>query len=192
MIYLMRHGETAAGKKFIGQTDIPITENGKTQITAWKGYFEEITLAAIFCSPLKRSVDSAGLIRKSRHPEPEISSELIEIDLGQWEEEEMAVVKSRRPEEWEARGRDMDVFKPPEGESFLEVSHRVIPFFEDLAGKFPDKHILIMGHAGVNRVILCHILGIPIRNLFRLDQNYACLNIIERRERDFRLKAMNL
>jgi alpha-ribazole phosphatase len=192
MIYLMRHGETAVGKKFIGQTDIPLTPKGQAQMAPWKPFFEDIGMEAVYCSELKRSIDSAEILRKTRDPGMKISSELKEIHLGRWEGEEMAVVKSRRPEQWEARGRDMDVFKPPGGESFLDVSHRVIPFFEGLARKFQDKHILIMGHAGVNRVILSHILGMPIRNLFRLEQAYACLNIIETRGTHFRLKGMNI
>ena len=29
------------------------------------------------------------------------------------------------------------------------------------------------------RVILCHILGVPLENMFRVEQDYAALNIIE-------------
>ncbi|PIU52615.1 MAG: phosphoglycerate mutase, partial [Deltaproteobacteria bacterium CG07_land_8_20_14_0_80_60_11] len=32
---------------------------------------------------------------------------------------------------------------------------------------------------GVNRVILSEALGLPLDHLFRLDQNYGCLNIID-------------
>ena len=36
-----------------------------------------------------------------------------------------------------------------------------------------------MAHAGVNRVILSEALGLPPDYLFRLDQNYGCLNVID-------------
>jgi alpha-ribazole phosphatase/probable phosphoglycerate mutase len=36
-----------------------------------------------------------------------------------------------------------------------------------------------VAHAGVNRVILCDALSLPLQHLFRLDQNYGCLNIID-------------
>ena len=36
-----------------------------------------------------------------------------------------------------------------------------------------------MAHAGINRVILSEAMGLPLENLFRLDQNYGCLNIID-------------
>jgi len=40
-------------------------------------------------------------------------------------------------------------------------------------------NIVIVAHGGVNRVILCHLLGIPLENIFRIEQDYGCLNIIE-------------
>jgi len=42
-----------------------------------------------------------------------------------------------------------------------------------------EGNLLIIGHAGVNRVILCRLLGTQLANLFRLEQGYGCLNIFE-------------
>jgi len=46
-------------------------------------------------------------------------------------------------------------------------------------------------HAGVNRVILCSLLGMPLAHIFRLGQDPGRLNIIERRGKQFRVVAMN-
>jgi len=40
-------------------------------------------------------------------------------------------------------------------------------------------HGLIVAHAGVNRLVLCYVLGMPLPNLFRLRQDYGALNIID-------------
>lgn len=37
----------------------------------------------------------------------------------------------------------------------------------------------MIGHAGVNRVFLAGLLGMPLERIFRLDQAYACLNLID-------------
>ncbi len=42
-----------------------------------------------------------------------------------------------------------------------------------------SKNIAIVSHGGVNRVILCHVLGISLENIFRIEQDYAAVNIIE-------------
>ena len=51
--------------------------------------------------------------------------------------------------------------------------------------------LLLVCHAGVNRVILCHLLGMPLANLFRIGQDSGCLNIIEKNRQGFQVAAMN-
>ena len=83
-------------------------------------------------------------------------------------------------------------FRPPGGESFLDLQQRVVPVFEkavDNAG----RNILIVAHAGVNRMILCHLLDIPPGNLFRLSQDWGAMNLIERQAPNgFRIQSINL
>ena len=39
--------------------------------------------------------------------------------------------------------------------------------------------IAIVSHGGINRVVLCHFLGMPLENIFRIEQDFGALNIIE-------------
>ncbi|MBU1155057.1 MAG: histidine phosphatase family protein, partial [Proteobacteria bacterium] len=41
------------------------------------------------------------------------------------------------------------------------------------------REVCVIGHAGVNRVLLAKLLGMPMDRVFRLDQEYACLNLID-------------
>jgi alpha-ribazole phosphatase/probable phosphoglycerate mutase len=41
------------------------------------------------------------------------------------------------------------------------------------------NRILVIAHGGVNRIIIADALGLSINNIPRLEQNYACLNIID-------------
>ena len=45
--------------------------------------------------------------------------------------------------------------------------------------EYRGKNILLVAHGGVNRVILCHVLDLDLNQLARIDQAYACLNIID-------------
>jgi len=38
---------------------------------------------------------------------------------------------------------------------------------------------IIVAHGGVNRIILCELLGIPLENIFRIEQEHGAINIIE-------------
>ena len=192
MIYLMRHGEIKSERRFIGQTDIPLTKKGEDQIAAWRPYFSKIEIKGVYCSRLQRSLRSASIITENTGCAVHPCNELNEINLGKWDGRKMAEIRRLFPQEWEARGKQMDTFQPEGGESFLDLSRRVMPFFEKLAQQYQKTDILMMGHAGVNRVILCQVLGVPVKNLFRMDQDYACLTIIEAGENGRRVKNMNM
>ena len=102
---------------------------------------------------------------------------LREISLGEWEGVPFAEIKERFPKEFAARGLDMGNWRPPEGESFADCFARVS---DVLTGILADSqgNVLLAGHAGVNRLILCSVLGIPLSNLHSIGQDYGCLNAI--------------
>ena len=41
------------------------------------------------------------------------------------------------------------------------------------------KHILLVGHGGMMRLIMAHALGMPLNNLFRLNVGYAAISRIQ-------------
>jgi alpha-ribazole phosphatase/probable phosphoglycerate mutase len=65
------------------------------------------------------------------------------------------------------------------GESTLEVRDRGMNAFNDIVSRHNGKSIAIVAHGGINRAILCELLGIPLENIFRIEQDFAALNVIE-------------
>jgi probable phosphoglycerate mutase len=90
------------------------------------------------------------------------------------------------------RGENLESYRPPGGESFSDLASRVVPVFGSIVKNAEGGNLLIVAHAGVNRVILCHGLGMPLANLFRICQDYGCMNILELSGGSLRLKAMNI
>ncbi len=97
-----------------------------------------------------------------------------EIALGAFEGLSPAQARDRFPEEFRRRGEDFAGFRPPGGESFADLAARVAPAFGRLAAGAAGP-LLLVGHAGVHRVLLCGLLGLPLKNLFRLPQDHAGL-----------------
>jgi probable phosphoglycerate mutase len=117
--------------------------------------------------------------------------QLREIDLGELDGLPVDEVKSRFPGELQRRGENFVTYRPPGGESFADVHARVVPLCEKIVQR-AKGNVLIVGHAGVNRVILCHLLAIPLAHLFRLGQDYGSLSIIDNEKGDMRLQAMKV
>jgi broad specificity phosphatase PhoE len=55
----------------------------------------------------------------------------------------------------------------------------VTPWWRSLFAEGEAGVVAVAGHAGVNRVILCDALGMPLANLFRIAQRPGCVNVIE-------------
>src|SRR6266481_5526440 len=67
----------------------------------------------------------------------------------------------------------------PGGESFAEMKKRVLEFKDFLLKTNAGKTVLVVSHGGTNRMLLAEALGITDEMVFRLDQGYAAMNIID-------------
>jgi probable phosphoglycerate mutase len=192
-IFVFRHGAVpaTAGKIFLGRTDLPLSAEGRAQAEAWKTHFAGRLPARMVSSPLCRALEFARILAGDRADAVEIQPALSEIDLGDWDGRPMAEIRGREPASWKARGEDMAGFRPPGGESFADLQHRVVPAFEKLAAASASD-LLLAAHAGVNRVLLCHLLQMPLGNLFRIEQSSAGLNVIQGGAARWRVVGMNI
>lgn len=176
-IYLVRHGKIDIGKekRYIGVTDLPLSIEGIIQSQQLKKFFSNIYIEKAYISPLKRCIQTANIILANRNIEKQLIEEFMEINMGQWEGKSFRYIKNFFPEEFKKRGENIDTFVPVGGESFQQLQKRVVPVLEDIIKKYIGN-ILIIAHAGVNRVILSNILSIPLYDIFKINQEYGCVN----------------
>jgi len=180
-VYLLRHAEPLhlfQEKYFLGQSDLPLSVKGKQQARLLADFFSTVDLSAIFCSDLQRALQTAMFIAEKHDLYPRIVKELREINLGRWEGLRLDKVKSLYPVEYELRGQDLVNYRPPEGESFVDLQKRVLPIYREIVDS-SEGDIVIVSHAGVNRAILCALLDVPLENLLTIEQEYACINVIK-------------
>jgi probable phosphoglycerate mutase len=180
IIYLLRHGALAGDSRdrFIGQIDLPLAPEGIRQAEALAPTLRGQEIGVIYCSDLIRSRQTAEIIAGDSDIPIEAFPGLREISLGDWEGLSRREVAVRFPTEFAARGRDIENYRVPGGESFAECRQRVLAAWNAILGCGSER-AAVVGHAGVNRLLLCHLLGMPVSNLFRIGQDYGCVNIIE-------------
>jgi len=192
-IYLVRHGAlpgSGKGKHFIGQSDFHLSEDGIQQARDLRDELRHTKFSAVYCSDLRRGIATAEIIAEPHRVSPIIRKDLREINLGEWDGLSFEEVRLRFPKDYAARGDDIVHFRTPGGESFLDCSFRVIPAFYEMIHS-STGNILIVGHAGVNRILLCQVLGIALVKIFEIKQNPGCLNRIRYIDSSFKLDLMN-
>lgn len=178
-IYLVRHGAVSSDgeKRYIGQTDLPLNDNGRKQVARLRDQLSGVPFNLIYCSDLVRSVSTAEIICEKQELKPLVIKDLREIDMGLWDGLSFQEVVRLYPGEFEKRGSDIVNYAPPKGESFALCAVRVMAALDNILAA-GQGNILIVGHAGVNRIIISWALGLPMENMFRLKQDYGCLNIL--------------
>ncbi len=193
LIYLLRHGEvdTTVPRRFLGRTDLPLNASGISQALSLAEQLRDIPFARIAASPLKRALQTAVLASGQPSEAIEIVNALAEIDLGAWEGRTVAEIEQHFPGAYEERGRSLAQYRPRGGESFADLANRVCPTLFDLAGQNSGP-LLIVAHAGVNRVALCRLLHRPLERLMEIPQDYGAVNILRRTAQGIEVGAINL
>jgi len=182
--YLIRHGQSSWNSdtdadRFNGITDVTLSERGMIQAKLLAEHFSEIDIDKVFSTPLQRSYNTALPIARKKHINPIIVPELIEINFGDWEGLTMQEIKNRYSHDFSAWVADPAANYPTRGESGYQVAARVMPWIADIAsGKF-SRNLILVAHKVINRIILCHLMGISVsqyRNL--IPQRVGCINHI--------------
>ena len=149
------------------------------------------TLAAIYCSDLSRAVKSAEIVASAFGLQPAVVPALRERSFGIWEGMSFTEIKEKHPAEFEAWAGNPLKYSPIDGENTLEVKERCIKALDDILARHEGESVAIVAHGGINRIILCHIMGMPLENIFRIEQGFAAINIIEFWEKYPVVKLLN-
>ena len=199
-VLLLRHGAAEGSKEgyFYGSTDAPLLAEGEAQVleaaARVKGWLME-SETALYASTLARSVRTAEILSETMTLglKPVIVPDIAELHLGDWEGETHASLSDKEPERLDEHYRNFVNSRPPGGgESVAQLAARVLPAFRDICDREKEKNVIVCAHAAVNRVILCDALGAPLESFFRLEQDFAALNVIDLREGAPLVRAMNI
>lgn len=180
-IYLVRHGQVEGfdQPRYNGQADVALTDIGIEQYHVLQKRLADARITSCYTSDLSRCTIGARIICAPLGVEPVARRELRELNIGIWEGLSWEEIKGRWPDEWRARLADLVNYRVPEGERLLDVEARVMPVIHDIVERHRGENILVVGHGGVNRIILLNAIGAPLVNMFNIEQNFGCLNSID-------------
>jgi len=180
-LYLLRHGQVAGfeEKRYNGQSDVALTQLGHEQFRQLADRLQPLPITAVYSSDLSRCAIGARLLAERLHLEANLVAEFRERHIGQWEGHTWQELEKQFPKEWAARLENIAEFRVPGGESPLDVRARVIPALHKVLQSHAGEDLVLVGHGGVNRVILLEAIGAPLDRLFHIEQDYGCLNIID-------------
>lgn len=152
-LYLVRHGENPANitKEFsYRHIDYSLTPKGVLQAEQTAVFFREVSLAAVYASPLKRASETAEIIARVQNLPVTVLEEFREVNVGEMEQ------RPPTEESWREHDRIMGQwFKGnltvafPGGENFLELIERSRRGLLKATRGREGQRILIAAHGGI-------------------------------------------
>src|SRR4051812_6446915 len=101
-LYLVRHGATqlTAEDKFSGSIGVDLSDEGREQAQQLAVRLADDEIAAVFCSPLSRTMETARIVAGPHNLIPLPYDGLREINHGHWEGMTRKEVEAKFAEEY--------------------------------------------------------------------------------------------
>ena len=179
LVLLVRHAVTpTTGKVLPGRArGLHLSEEGRRQAEGAARRLAALPrIAAVYSSPLERARETAAAIGRARGLAVRIERGLLESDIGAWTG--AAIKRLMRRPEWAVVQRHPAGFRFPGGESFVEMQSRVDAAVRRLVARHRGRTIVVVSHADPIRVLLAHVLGVPLDLFQRIVVNTASITAI--------------
>lgn len=193
-LIIIRHGQTPLNEKdkIQGLSNAPLSKEGKRQAKLLGERFSKEKIDFILTSALKRAIDTGKAVAR-HHPRLKVISTplLNEMSWGEWDGLTFDEVIAKYPRHIEERKKDKFNFAPPGGESPAHLQKRLIPFLKKLVKEHKGKTVMIVGHGGVNRVMMGILLEWDERKISSVFSKNTAVNILHIKEGKSRLHLFN-
>ena len=169
LIYLIRHGETewALNGRHTGNTDIPLTENGRTVARQLAPVLAKVAFDLVLTSPLQRARETCELAGLGA--QAQVDTDLVEWNYGEYE--------GLTPQQIRAGNPDWLVFRDgcPGGESPEQIGARVDRVIA--RARACQGNVALFAHGHCLRVLGARWIGLPASGgcHFLLDTATLCV-----------------
>jgi broad specificity phosphatase PhoE len=178
-LVLIRHAEPEASVhgRVYGALDVGLSDRGLRDAEKLASTVRGLDLDAVYASPLRRAVETATPLARERGLELTLHEGLREVDFGELEGRTYEEIGEDHADLFRAWATNPSAIRFPGGEDYVGLKARVLTAVEEIRERTTSA--AIVAHGGVNRVVLADALGLPDHAIFRLDQPYCALSVID-------------
>lgn len=181
-LFLIRHGQSEwnADGKIQGHIDVNLSPKGKAEARMIAQRLKDEPLTNAYTSDLSRASVTAKIIAEKHNNLFVTQTPLLrEADLGKWQGHTSEELKELFPDEFSRYKLNPVENRPPDGERLEEVIERSLQFLEMLNGENMSGNVLVVGHGGSIRGLICAAFGLSAEFFRRIRLDNAGLTIID-------------
>lgn len=173
MLILVRHGRTMANARALlqGRADHPLDDVGVVQAArVAEAVRRTHDVARVLSSPLVRAQQTAAAISD----DVIVDDRFIELDYGEFDGVAIEDVPTETWKKW----REDPHFRPPGGESLVELDGRVHPALDSLSDEARHHDIVIVSHVSPIKSAAVWALGAEASLTWKLSLDRASITRI--------------
>jgi alpha-ribazole phosphatase len=192
-VVVCRHGEpdSSAFGRFCGAIDAGLSPVGESEADALAAGLVAEAPAALYTSPARRALQTAERIGVRLGLEPIVEPRLRELDFGEVDGLRFEEVAAQRPELYGEWLRAPTQVRFPGGECYVDLQRRALEALSGITTLHRGGTTVAVTHAGVIRALLAAWLSLPDEAVFRIDQRYASVNVVDWLEGTLVLRLVN-
>lgn len=178
-ILFVRHGRTATtGSVLPGRAPgLHLSDDGRADAAGAAARLAEVSgVAAIIASPLERTMETAVPIAATLGLEVTAEPGLLECDFGEWTGRSLAELRALP--QWSTVQHTPSRHRFPGGESFVEMSARIVATVDRLVAEHPGQRIVCVSHADPIKALLAHAAGTHLDHLQRLVVSPCSISVV--------------
>lgn len=169
-LLLIRHGinDWVHGRLAGRIPGIHLNDEGKAQATALGSRIAALPLAAVYASPLERTMDTAGAIVAGRELEIVQVPDLREVDYGEWQGAELKVLYEDK--RWPGVQYYPSGTRFPGGETLGEAQMRMVRALDEIRARHSEHEMIaVVSHADLIKLACAYYIGMHIDLFQRLE-----------------------
>jgi probable phosphoglycerate mutase len=167
-LLLIRHATNDwVGKRLAGWTPgVHLNEEGVRQAAALAQQLADVSLAAIYSSPLERTLETAEPLAQSQGLTVQVRDHLGETRFGDWTGRSLEDLKEE--DLWPVIQVYPGGARFPGGESLQEVQARIVAEIDAIRDAHPEHTVAVISHSDPIKMAVAYYTGLPLDLFQRL------------------------
>ena len=187
--YLVRHGETGAKQINGRRPGVHLNPEGQAQAQRMAERFSKIPIAALYASPLERTMDTAQYLSGKLNLPIQTEDAVLEIDFGDWTGKTLEELTN--DPRWKRFNSFRSGTRIPEGETMLEVQQRFVNWIDNIRRQHVDQRVVVVSHGDPIKCVLMYYAGMHIDMYNRFDVGLTSVNVVSIDDDHARILTIN-
>ena len=195
-IILIRHGVTLwnVQARIQGISNTELAPEGLKQAELLAKNFPFDKVDAVYSSDLSRAKNTAQFVADKFNLPVQTTSGLREVDFGIWEGKFFSDLEKNEPDTLKIFHTKPDELRLEGAETFKQAQTRAMNTINEIVHRHEsngESRVVAVAHGSIIRTILCSILEIPLKNLWRLNQFNTAVNVMRIDDGNFTVSLIN-